>query len=65
VLVYLNTTVGQPETVIQASARGTFANAVALVVSGTLTGHQTLIFVGERSRATTQTSFDVFPSAGS
>jgi hypothetical protein len=64
VLVYLDTTNGQPQTTIQADAQGTFTHAHRFVIPSALTGHQTLIFVGERSRAQTETSFDIFPSAG-
>jgi hypothetical protein len=65
VLVYLNTARGQPKTVIQVDSQGTFTHARGFVIPSTMTGHQTLIFIGEHSRVQTTASFDIFPSAGS
>lgn len=65
VLVYLNTASGKPLTTVQAGNQGEFSNASVMEISDQLTGHQTLIFVGEKSRVSTQTAFDVFPAPSS
>jgi hypothetical protein len=62
VLVYLTTSRSQPIATVRADVDGTFSNASVLVIPKALTGHQTLIFVGETSQASTTASFDVLPT---
>src|SRR5262249_26646188 len=61
VFVFLNTTNGQPLTVINTDATGSFKNAPGFVVPFTISGKQTLIFMGEQSRAPNAVSFTVLP----
>ncbi len=61
VLVYLNNPDGQPITAIPADANGAFDNAGGFVVPFGLRGKQTLIYIGEQSRAPTTASFDTLP----
>jgi len=61
VLVFLNTAIGQPVAVIQTTQHGTFANAGGLVVPFGLKGKQTLIFLGEESRASVAVNWTVQP----
>jgi nucleoid-associated protein YgaU len=61
VTVYLNNPDGQPLETIQASADGTFENAGGFLVPFGLHGKQTLIFVGQQSKAPTTASFDTLP----
>ncbi len=61
VLVYLNSPDGQPITTIQADAQGTFTNAGGFLVPFGLKGKQTVILIGEQSRAPTTASFDILP----
>jgi len=61
VLVYLNSTTAQPLAVIQTSPKGTFANAPGFVVPFNLKGRQTLIFLGEESRASVAVAWTVQP----
>lgn len=61
VLVFLNTAIGQPVAVIQTTQHGTFANAGGLVIPFALKGRQTLIFLGEESRASVAVSWTVLP----
>jgi hypothetical protein len=61
VLVYLNTTSGQPLAVVNADNSGAFHNAPGFVVPYVLKGKQTLIFMGEQSRAPESVSFTVLP----
>ena len=61
VLVFLNTAIGQPVAVIQTTQHGTFANAGGLVVPFGLKGKQTLIFLGEESRASVAVNWSVQP----
>lgn len=65
VLVYFNTTSGQPLTPVQANGRGEFTNASVLTVSDGMTGDQTLTFVGERSHASAQVALQVLPATES
>ncbi|HKT05058.1 MAG TPA: hypothetical protein VJT31_36545 [Rugosimonospora sp.] len=60
VLVYLNAVGGQPLMAVQASDSGTFSGA-GLTVPYALTGQQSLLFIGEQSRATAKTGFTVLP----
>jgi predicted nucleic acid-binding Zn ribbon protein len=61
VLVYLNSTAGQPLAVVQTSQKGNFANAPGFVVPFSLKGRQTLIFLGEESRASVAVAWTVQP----
>jgi len=61
VLVFLNTAIGQPVAVIQTTQHGTFANAGGLVVPFGLKGKQSLIFMGEESRASVSVNWQVLP----
>ena len=61
VLVYLNTTMGQPMAVIQTTQNGRFTNATGFYSPFTLTGRQPLIFLGEESRASVAISWTVLP----
>ena len=61
VLVFLNSESGQPVSVIQTTQSGTFSNAGGFVIPFVLKGRQTLIFVGEESRATETVSMTVLP----
>ena len=61
VLVYLNNTMGQPMAVLQTTQTGRFANAAGFYIPFSLKGRQTLIFLGEESRATTTVSWTVQP----
>jgi nucleoid-associated protein YgaU len=66
VTVYLNTPDGQPLEIIQASPEGSFENAGGFLVPFGLHGKQTLIFIGQQSKAPTTASFDTLqytPSA--
>jgi hypothetical protein len=62
VLVYLTTPRGHPVTTLRADVDGTFTHAGSFVIPTTLTGHQTLVFVGEQSQASTTASFDILPT---
>src|SRR5260370_6117281 len=61
VLVYLNTTMDQPMAVIQTTQYGSFANATGFSIPFNLKGRQTLIFLGEESRASVAISWTVLP----
>jgi hypothetical protein len=61
VTVYLNTPDGQPLETIQADDDGTFDNAGGFLVPFGLHGKQTLIFIGQQSKAPTTASFDTLP----
>lgn len=61
VLIYLNTPDGSPITAINSDGAGGFANTGGFIVPFELTGQQTLIFIGEQSRAPSTASFDVLP----
>ncbi|HEX6477887.1 MAG TPA: zinc ribbon domain-containing protein [Ktedonobacteraceae bacterium] len=61
VLVYLNNTMGQPMAVIQTTQNGRFANATGFVIPFNLRGRQTLIFLGEESRASVAVGWSVLP----
>jgi hypothetical protein len=61
VLVYLNNPDSPPITTLQTDANGAFSNAGGFVVPFGLRGKQTLIYVGEQSRAPTTASFDTLP----
>jgi LysM repeat protein len=61
VTVYLNSPDGQPLEAIQANADGSFENAGGFLVPFGLHGKQTLIFVGQQSKAPTTASFDTLP----
>jgi len=60
VLVYLNSVGGQPLMAVPSSQNGTFSGA-GLTVPYALTGQQSLVFIGEQSRATAKTGFTVLP----
>jgi hypothetical protein len=60
VLVYLNAIGGQPVMAIPTSSNGTFA-AGGFKVPYELKGQQSLVFIGEMSRATAKTGFTVLP----
>ena len=61
VLVFLNSAIGQPVAVIQTTQHGTFANAGGLLVPFALKGRQSLIFLGEESRASVAVNWTVLP----
>jgi hypothetical protein len=61
VLVYMNSDAGQPIAVIQTTQHGTFTNASGFVIPFSLKGRQTLIFLGEQSRATVSVRWTVQP----
>jgi len=61
VLVYMNSDAGQPIAVIQTTQHGTFSNAPGFVIPFALKGRQTLIFLGEESRATVSVHWIVQP----
>ena len=61
VLVFLNSTASQPLAVVSADRTGGFKNAAGFVIPYLLKGKQTLIFMGEQSRAPDTVSFTVLP----
>lgn len=61
VLVYLNNTMGQPMAVLQTTQNGKFTNATGFTIPFNLKGRQTLIFLGEESRASVAVSWTVLP----
>jgi hypothetical protein len=61
VLVFLNSAIGQPLAVVQATQYGTFANAGGFVIPFGLKGRQAFIFLGEESRASVAVSWTVLP----
>jgi hypothetical protein len=61
VMAYLNSPDGAPLATIQANAQGGFTNAGGFVVPFGLRGKQTVIFMGEQSKAPTTASFDTLP----
>lgn len=61
VFVFLNSTNGSPLTVINTDSAGAFKNAQGFVVPFTVSGKQTLIFMGEQSRAPDAVNFTVLP----
>ena len=61
VLVYLNNTMGQPVAVVQTAQNGRFTTTTGFVVPFALRGRQTLIFLGEESRASVAVSWTVLP----
>ena len=61
VMAYLNSPEAQPLARIQADAEGGFSNAGGFVVPFGLRGKQTVIFIGEESKAPTTASFDTLP----
>jgi hypothetical protein len=63
VLVYVNSTGGQPVSVIQATQKGTFSNAGGFDIPFVLKGQQTFIFQGEESAASVAVNWTVLPYA--
>ncbi len=61
VLVYLNNPNGQPILSAQAGPDGTFPGSSGFIIPFALRGQQTLIFIGEQSKAPTTASFDILP----
>jgi hypothetical protein len=61
VLVFLNSTQSQPLAVVSADGTGAFKNAPGFVIPYVLKGKQTLIFMGEQSRAPETVTFTVLP----
>jgi hypothetical protein len=61
VLVYLNSPNDPPIGIVQADSSGSFKNAGAIMIPFALKGQQTLIFMGERSRAPDALSFTILP----
>jgi hypothetical protein len=61
VLVFINSTNTPPIALIQTDQNGGFKNAPGFVVPFSLKGKQTLIFMGEQSRAPNAVSFTVLP----
>src|SRR5258708_28660655 len=57
----VNSDAGQPIAVVQATQHGTFSNASGFVIPFSLKGRQTLIFLGEESRATVSVRWMVQP----
>lgn len=63
VFVFLNNTTGQPLAVVPTDNSGAFKNAPGFALPFVLKGKQTLIFMGEQSRAANAVSFTVLPYA--
>jgi hypothetical protein len=61
VLVFLNSTSGQPVAIIQTAQNGTFSHGGSFVVPFALKGHQTLIFLGEQSGTSVAVNWMVEP----
>lgn len=61
VLVYLNNPNSQPIVTIQTEKDGSFPPGGGFVVPFSLRGQQTLIFIGEQSKAPSTASFDILP----
>ena len=61
VLVFLNSTESQPLAVVSADGNGSFKNAPGFVIPYVLKGKQTLIFMGEQSRAPDSVNFTILP----
>ncbi len=61
VFVFLNSTNGQPLAVISTDAHGAFKNAAGFLIPFAIKGKQTLIFMGEQSRAPNAVNFTVLP----
>jgi hypothetical protein len=61
VLVYLNTPSGPPITTLQTDGAGALEPTRGFVIPFVLKGKQTLIFLGEQSRAPAAVSFDIVP----
>jgi serine/threonine protein phosphatase PrpC len=61
VFVFLNSTRGSPFAVINTDAHGAFKNAPGFVIPFAIKGKQTLIFMGEQSRAPNAVAFTVLP----
>jgi hypothetical protein len=61
VLVYVNSTSGQPVSVIQTTQKGTFSNAGGFDIPFALKGQQTLIFQGEESGTSVAVNWTVLP----
>ena len=61
VLVYLNTPSGPPIATVQADGAGALEQTTGFVIPFVLKGKQTLIFLGEQSRAPAAVSFDIVP----
>jgi hypothetical protein len=61
VQVYLNNPSGPPVTTVQADGHGAFGQNTAFVIPFALKGKQTLVLIGEQSRAPATVSFDVVP----
>jgi hypothetical protein len=63
VQVYLNMATGQPTETITADPRGAFVHATACTVDASLSGAQTLVFVGAHSQVQTSAIFTIMPTA--
>jgi len=63
VVVFLNSEMGQPLSIIQTTQHGTFTQAGGFVVPFGLKGRQTLVFVGEESGASVSIKMTVLPYA--
>jgi hypothetical protein len=61
VLVFLNSPNSAPVAVVPTDPTGSFKNTTGFVVPFTITGKQTLIFMGEQSRTPNQVAFTVMP----
>jgi hypothetical protein len=61
VLIYLNVPSGPPIATVQADSTGALEQTTGFAIPFVLKGKQTLIFLGELSRAPTTASFDVVP----
>jgi hypothetical protein len=61
VLVYLNNMAGQPVAVVQTAQSGRFATTTGFAIPYSLRGRQTLIFLGEESRASVAVRWSVLP----
>ncbi len=60
VLLHVNSAGGPPVAALPTDASGGFSNA-GFIVPFELTGHQALVFIGEKSRATATAGFSVLP----
>lgn len=61
ILVYLNNPNGDPIATVQTRPDGTFSGGGGFLVPFVLRGQQTLIFIGQQSKAPATASFDILP----
>jgi serine/threonine protein phosphatase PrpC len=61
VLIFLNSMNGPPIGTAQTDEKGNFKNAGTILLPFTLKGKQTIVFIGEQSRAPTTIGFTILP----